>query len=184
MYHIPEDRRAKKSAESFYVGLLKLLRRKKFQKLTVAEIVKESTTSRATFYRLFDNKADIILWKCEEIISSTIKEMQAQNSHEFKVAFGIFFEKWRGNLELLKQMEKNHQLGLFVSLHEKYLGEIRDLFFRDEHLSQVEQDFLVNIFAGLIPVALRILLDHPEVEKEEMYAQLRKNYKLIGRLLM
>lgn len=64
MYHISNDKRAKKSAELIYQGLLACLEHKSFDQITVTDLQKASGVARTTFYRAFDNISDVLYWKC------------------------------------------------------------------------------------------------------------------------
>lgn len=183
MYHIANDERAKKSAGSLYNGLIAELHKKDFINITISDITKSSRVSRSTFYRLFDNITDIILWKCEIIMVSTINEMIESNSSSFKDAFYVFYDKWKNNLDLLREMEKNNQLSLLIMLHEKYIEDIKSLFFKTSNLSLLEQEFIIEVMVGLIPVVLRILIKHPTMSKDECYKELRNNFKLMQNLI-
>lgn len=64
MYHIPNDKRAKRSGELIYQGLLNCLKKKSFELITITDLQKESGVARSTFYRLFDNMSDVLYWQC------------------------------------------------------------------------------------------------------------------------
>jgi AcrR family transcriptional regulator len=55
MYHISNNRRAEKSAELIYQGLLTCLKHKNFDQVTITDLQKASGVARTTFYRAFDN---------------------------------------------------------------------------------------------------------------------------------
>lgn len=65
MFHCKEDIRAERSAAMLYDALAEELKEKPLAKVTVSDISKRSTVSRATFYRNFDEIIDLLYWKCD-----------------------------------------------------------------------------------------------------------------------
>ena len=72
MYHIKNDRRAKRSAETIYAALVTLMAEKQFEAISVSELVKRAHIGRATFYRNFDTIEDVLRWRCEQIVGEMI----------------------------------------------------------------------------------------------------------------
>lgn len=65
MFHCKEDIRAERSAAMLYDALMEELKEKPLDKVTVSDLSKRSTVSRATFYRNFDEIIDLLYWKCD-----------------------------------------------------------------------------------------------------------------------
>ena len=65
MYHIKNDKRCVKSAARICDALRELLTEKPLGEITVTDIQKRSGTGRSTFYRLFDNTDDVLLYLVE-----------------------------------------------------------------------------------------------------------------------
>ena len=66
MYHIKNDKRCLKSAERIGDALRSMLDEKPLSDITVTDIQRLSETGRSTFYRLFDNIDDVLLYIAEE----------------------------------------------------------------------------------------------------------------------
>jgi AcrR family transcriptional regulator len=77
MYHLKPDIRAKRSAELLYEGLISKLKEKELTKVTISDICKASTVSRATFYRHFDDVIDVLSWKFDQLFNDLIREFIA-----------------------------------------------------------------------------------------------------------
>ncbi len=75
MYHIKNDRRAVRSAESIYEALVTLMEGKKFDTIKVSEIVEQAQIGRATFYRNFDFIEDVLRWRCDQIADEFMSYM-------------------------------------------------------------------------------------------------------------
>lgn len=104
MYHIKDDLRAKKSAELLYEGLEQCMKKKEFDKITVTDITKESTVSRATFYRNFDLVIDILYWKCNQLFQKVLSDYVASkpdlNQPYSLISFVFHF--WMEHTEILE----------------------------------------------------------------------------------
>ena len=68
MYHIKNDQRAVRSAETIYAALINLMEEKRFASIKVTEIVEQAQVARATFYRNFDVQEDVLRWRCDQIL--------------------------------------------------------------------------------------------------------------------
>lgn len=66
MYHIKNDKRCLRSADRIGDALRSLLAEKPLSEITVTDIQRLSGTGRSTFYRLFDNTDDVLLYLAEE----------------------------------------------------------------------------------------------------------------------
>ena len=66
MYHIKNDKRCQKSAARIGEALRTLILDKPLPEITVTDIQKASGVGRSTFYRLFDNIDDVLLYIVEE----------------------------------------------------------------------------------------------------------------------
>ena len=88
MYHIPDDKRAQKSAELIWRGMEQCLREKTFQKLRISDIHQKSYVSRATFYRLFDSLQDVLIYECDQIYTQLAEALKGKTVHTKQ---GFFF---------------------------------------------------------------------------------------------
>lgn len=55
--------------EYLQIALIRLMSKKKFETITITELVKEAGVSRTAFYRNYSEKEDIILEICDNIIN-------------------------------------------------------------------------------------------------------------------
>lgn len=75
MYHIKDDRRAARSAETIYEALVKLMGEKRFADIRVTDLVEQAQIGRATFYRSFDVQEDVLRWRCDQMLDELIPYM-------------------------------------------------------------------------------------------------------------
>jgi AcrR family transcriptional regulator len=73
MYHIKEDQRSIRSSEMLYEGLVKLMREKEFDAITVTELVEAAQVGRTTFYRNFDLIEDILWMKNDQVFKGLVR---------------------------------------------------------------------------------------------------------------
>ena len=67
MYHISNDKRAKRSADAIVAGLISIAKVTPLPDITVSDLLRKTNLSRSTFYRLFDNVMDILEYECDSI---------------------------------------------------------------------------------------------------------------------
>jgi len=91
MYHIKKDKRTQKSSELIYEGLIKCLETKDFTKITISDIEKYSTVSRATFYRLFDSLEDILSMKCDYCFKEVLENYKKNRSTNTRLLSNVLF---------------------------------------------------------------------------------------------
>ncbi len=65
MYHIKNDKRSLQSSRWIYEALELLMHEKKYEDITITEIVNRAKVGRATFYRHFDTIDDVLRLKCD-----------------------------------------------------------------------------------------------------------------------
>ncbi len=76
MYHIPNDKRALRSAEAISQGMISCLKHKNIDQITVTDVWKASHVGRATFYRLFDNTLDVLSYESDKIFTDIIYQLK------------------------------------------------------------------------------------------------------------
>lgn len=64
-----DDRRVQRSKQFLYSALMSLITEKRFDKITVQEIIDRANVGRTTFYAHFQSKEDLFLSSHEQIIS-------------------------------------------------------------------------------------------------------------------
>ncbi|MGI6204966.1 MAG: TetR-like C-terminal domain-containing protein [Anaerovoracaceae bacterium] len=124
MYHIKDDKRARKSADLIYQGLSELIEKKSFDSITITDIQKTSGIGRATFYRSFDNINDILYWQCaaryQEVMNGYMEEREKLDGPEDPCAFlTYFFNYWMhgDNSRILEQLIKIGHYDIIYRCH-------------------------------------------------------------------
>ncbi|ETT53107.1 putative TetR family transcriptional regulator [Paenibacillus sp. FSL R7-269] len=73
MYRIGNDKRKTQSARLVCRGLEELMRKHDYNDITVTSLINTSGVGRATFYRLFDDKSDVVLYQMESVFTELLR---------------------------------------------------------------------------------------------------------------
>jgi len=178
MYHIPNDKRAQRSAEALCVGLLDCLERKSYTDVTVQDLSMASGVSRATFYRLFDNISDIFLWKCDSIMTTMLERAQRNEGNDITSALEGFVAAGIENRTLLETLIRCDRTQILYEVHEKHTQEIKDIFLSGSEVNDLQTEYLSSILAAIIPAVFRVWVQHPE-EPMVIVDRLRNSLRLM-----
>lgn len=83
MYHIKNDKRCLKSAARIAEAFRDMLAKKPLPEITVTDLQKASGIGRSTFYRLFDNTDDVLLYLAEEEFNGLMALYREMNWSDF-----------------------------------------------------------------------------------------------------
>ncbi len=86
MYHIKNDKRCIRSAESIMHALEQLMGRKAFMDITVTDIQKTAGIGRSTFYRLFDTIDDVVTYMVDREFEEIVCGYNSMNMYDFTVS--------------------------------------------------------------------------------------------------
>lgn len=114
MYHIPNDERAKRSAEKIYRSLRHILFTKRLEEVTISDIQLECGVSRSTFYRLFDNITDVLSMKLSFFMDAYYDTYPAKTD---KILY--FYSYWDKHSDLIYLLSKQAEFILKDTLKKK-----------------------------------------------------------------
>ncbi len=128
MYHISDDKRAKRSSERIYNGLLECMEKKPFDQITISDLQRASGVARTTFYRAFDNITDVLYWKCDTCFYEVLSQYDPDASKgEFHIV-KHYFRYWMDHSDILELLIKVNRLDIIYACHMKNAEIIRDRF--------------------------------------------------------
>lgn len=123
MYHIVNDKRAYASSRLVRDALFELVKEKPYDKITISDICRESTVSRATFYRLFDNMDDVVAWQVE-LFAQHFEKVVADQPNDRTME--IFFEQWMIHADILDLIIEIHREDILYTAHLNHAERLRE----------------------------------------------------------
>lgn len=149
------DRRQQKTRESIFEAFSQLLEEKKFNHITVQEIIDKANVGRSTFYAHFETKDELLKSMCTNIFNHVFAdELHSEKTHDFSTTPNTLKNKITHILYHLKDNRKNvvgilscESGELFLFYFKEYLT---DMFYKylEEVNVNVPTDFLMNHLVG------------------------------------
>ncbi len=183
MYHISNDKRAVKSAKLIGNGLLECLSKKAFADITVTDVQRASTIGRATFYRLFDNTADVLSYLCDGIFEHAQKTYKQMNNLSADETTLEFIRIWMENKTLLKAIVDSNRMDFIFRAHMKYLTPSKEDFFRESEMDEVQTAYLMTILTACTSAVLTAWLENGGKETaEQLQIRIKGCFKTLGKI--
>ncbi len=119
MYHIKSDRRSQKSARFITEGLFACLHEKPLAMISITDLSKKSYISRSTFYRLFDNIEDVLVYMLETSFTELTESLERNDTTNiYTRAIEISYN----NAELIKIIFQANKYDLLFQTFEKMMN--------------------------------------------------------------
>ncbi len=174
MYHISKDKRAERSAQKIGDGLLACLSKKEFAEITVTDVQNKAAVGRATFYRLFDNLADVLSYLCDEVFEKAQEQYKKSSPNDTAQSTLMFIKIWMENKVLLKAIIDCNRTDFIFSSHMKYLPIQKEMLFSKENIDETQMTYLMTIFTACTAATLTAWLKNGGKESAE---QIHKRIK-------
>lgn len=183
MYHIQNDKRAQKSARLICEGFLQCLNEKNIDQITISDIQRASSVSRATFYRLFDNTSDVLSYLCEQIFEKVNYEHTTMEYFSAEETTLRFIRLWMENRVLLKAIVDSNRMDFIYNAHMKYLAPHKEFFFPDTTITDIQAEYLMRTLTSCISAFLESWVKCGEKEGEnELQEILKSCFKILGNI--
>lgn len=144
MYHIKSDRRSQASAEEIVRGLQECLKTTPLKSITVSDIHRVTGISRSTFYRLFDNPEDVLIYQLDQMTAEsadiylTQKELSSVQLLEKTMELGL------QNHDFLKALVENGRHDLLFAYTERNFRRLdRYKGFFPEDMTMKERNYVI-----------------------------------------
>lgn len=184
MYHIKDDKRAQRSAQLIGEGLLELLRTKKFDQITVTELQRASGVGRATFYRLFDNTADVLAYLCDGVTQRILERQRALAGRPARETVVFFLNEWIQNETLLQAVFDSRHVGALYNAMRTLAEQGGPYFFPGERMEPAQLEYLVDIASTALIGGLSAWVRRGKTETaEDVYARVEAAADAFFRLL-
>lgn len=183
MFHIKEDLRAYKSAELLYEGLARVMKEKEFDKITVTDITKESTVSRATFYRNFDNVIDVLYWKCNQLFKTVLTDYVAGepdiNQSDSLILFVFHF--WMNHTEILELLIHHERTDIIFNSFCNNADIVMDYIKEHVSIPTFNYKYFISTRVGIFVGIFKTWIDGGKQETlEELVQILSSQYYPLG----
>ncbi len=183
MYHIPNDKRAQKSADLIADGLLACLKEKEFETVSISDINKKSYVSRATFYRLFDNTMDVIRYLCDKMFEDLIAAFPAQELDEPAEMTVFFLEGVMKHDLLIEILTKGNRVDILYETHMKYVEYFYKFNFGTITLSPEEEKYVAGILSSMLCSFITTWCREGKKESaKQLYQRIQSSVKVLGSL--
>lgn len=167
MYHIHKDKRANRSAELIYTGLLQCLEKKSFDRITVTDVQNASGVARTTIYRCFDNLSDILYWRCDLAFREALHSVQpADMPNEIELMQG-YFAYWTAHSDILKLLMDIDRQDIIYACHMKNAEILEQSYGALPGLDEVSRRYFMAIRTGVTISVLKTWLDGGQKETAE-----------------
>ena len=181
MYHISSDVRAKKSAALIVEAVRKCAKTKRLEDISVVDLQRESSISRSTFYRLFDNIVDVLIYQCDCIFQNLFElaaATQGSNPHD---TFITLIQAFMDEYEFIELLSKNNRMEILCDYHRKNMPYIKSIFGIDSVENQWTSDYVCNILSILLPTVLSVWIQHGKQETaEDIYRNIKTSFGILG----
>jgi AcrR family transcriptional regulator len=149
------DRRQQRTRDAIFKALSTLLEKKRYNNITVQEIIDEANIGRSTFYAHFNTKDELLKTMCTNIFSHVFsKELITEKTHDFSDENNGLETKLTHILHHLKDSEKNivgilscESGDLFMGYFKGYLTEMFSNYLYEIKVN-APADFVLNHLVG------------------------------------
>lgn len=185
MYLISDDKRSKKSALLICYGLAECLKTKSFSDITITDIYRQSSVGRSTFYRLFDNTADVLAYQCNLLFQDTIQNFSDNSySHSAKEYVLSFMRTCLKYPQLIRAITDSNRIDLLYETHLKYSDIIKKALFADKNISDIQMDYILSLLtSSLTSILITWQEKHSTMTPEELYGHCKSSILLFYDLL-
>lgn len=153
---------------------MRLMKEKKFDKISVGELCKAAGVSRMTYYRSYNNKEDILLQHLDECFTVYLADLPAKDFYGVALSF---FQFWQGQArEFLIAVVRS---GLSAQLMDRFYGYL-DQIIPQMVPSEEVQPFVKSFLAGgLYKMLMDWMKTGTQTAPEEMAAFLAAGSKAL-----
>ena len=149
------DRRQRKTRDAIFRAFGSLLEKKRFENITVQEIIDEANIGRSTFYAHFETKDELLRSMCTDIFRHVFtEELPQEHDHDYsagsrslELKLGHVLYHLRENRLNLKGLLASESGELFLSFLKGYLLELFTRYLHEFH-RDVPEDYLLHHLTG------------------------------------
>lgn len=160
-------------------AFLEILKDKSYDEITIKDITIKANLARRTFYRLFENKDELLNYYYDEIIADYFRFLNSNLNKEtsFEVVLTNFFTFWYARRNKMKILIKRNLFLRLMTRRRKDTGKIYMKFNVSWHnnVTEKEAQYIMDFFIGGYWNIISIWLNKNEPEKPEYISNLLIN---------
>lgn len=183
MYHVKKDTKSQNSAHAICRGFAKCLQKQQMnlKNVRISDIIKASQVGRATFYRLFDAKEDVLAYQCDLVIQKIHQIPRVDSTTQFLFkCLNVCFK----NSLLFEAIFHSHREQILYHTLMNKLYLLKDRFQILKKCSASQLDFVFSDLSYLLISTLKIWIQHHKKETaQELMGNLVTELKIIHQLL-
>lgn len=181
MYHISNDKRAKKSADLIADGLLACLKEKEFEQVSISDISKKCYVSRATFYRLFDNTMDVVRYLCDKMFEDLIVAFMKEELKTADEMTTFFLDGVMKHDLLVEILTKGNRVDILYDTHMKYIAYFYKFNLGKLPLSPEEEKYVAGMLSSMLCSFITTWCREGKKESaEQLHQRIQKCVKVLG----
>ena len=150
------DRRQRKSREAILGAFTELLSKKKYDKITVGEIIERADVGRATFYAHFETKDFLLKALCEELFCHIFDTSSADGREHIHIfscdshapVFLHLFSHLAENDHNILRLLSSENNGIFIKYFKENLKELISKSFPSDETDEIPKSFRINHLAS------------------------------------
>ena len=181
MYHIKPDKRAQKSAALICDALFACLKEKPFQEITITDIQRTSFVSRATFYRHFDELADVLSYYCHQRFLEAFSAYTPVETGEGEAVYHFsryFLNYWFAHRDILELLLSLNRLDIIYDCHLRYFELLLEKEAPGLSFPAEAYDYMTGIRSGImVGVLLAWLKGGKKQSAEEVFGILQAQFE-------
>lgn len=159
------DRRIQKTKAAVFAAFEELLSAKKYENITVQDIIDRANIGRSTFYAHFETRDDLLKAVCAELFSHVFNEhSHAETSHDFSAGNNTLTSVLTHILYHLKDDSKRYSRifrcessGIFWSYFRDQLSVLMSEYSHRQTSddSEIPEDFRLDFYSGAFIEAVK-----------------------------
>lgn len=170
------DRRQQKTRQAIFAAFRELLEQKRYNHITIQEIIDRANIGRSTFYAHFETKDALLRAMCTDIFRHVFsEELQQEQNHDFSAQDQGLEQKLTHIFYHLQENHKNlkgilscESGELFMGYFKEYLSEIFSGYMDHGRLAAPKEYLLNHIVCSLGETVRWWITAHPALAPEEI----------------
>ena len=151
------DRRQKKTREAIFSAFIELLGKRKYENITVQDIIDKADVGRSTFYSHFETKDHLLREICSDIFDHIIEGAvcsYCEESNDLESTLSHLLIHLRESRTYVTGLLRSDSSDIFLRYLHEYLTKLFSKYVSDFYTS-VPTDFLINHLTGSFVQTIR-----------------------------